>query len=181
MHSLRPVCWLAALGALALTGVPGRVAAEQALIDKGRDIAEQHCIRCHVVRDDSPFSGISSTPSFRLLVTALPNWLERFRTFYERRPHPAVVTFRGFTPLTDDQPPTRTVDLELADVDAIVAFAESLHERYDGKGNAASAGEGPDPLLEGLPGPGPGPGPGAGSAPGQAPGSGQGPATGPAW
>jgi hypothetical protein len=165
------------LGLSALPTASDGAAAQEELVEKGRAIAEQHCVRCHVVRDDSPFSGIASTPSFRLLVTALPDWRERFETFYQRRPHPAVVTFRGLTPLTDDEPPVRTVDLVLDDVEAIVAFAESLHERYDGERDAV--GTGPDPLLDGLPGPGPGPGPG--SAPGSMPSAGDGPATRPAW
>lgn len=175
------VTWIGviALGFLALSAAADSAVAQEDLVEKGRQISEQHCIRCHVVRDDSPFSGIASTPSFRLLVTALPDWRERFETFYQRRPHPAVVTFRGFTPLTNDEPPVRTVDLVLDDVEAIVAFAESLHERYDGERDAVGAGTGPDPLLDGLPGPGPGPGPG--SAPGSMPSAGDGPATRPAW
>ncbi|HEX2255791.1 MAG TPA: hypothetical protein VHG92_03650, partial [Afifellaceae bacterium] len=102
------------------------------------ELAEQHCIRCHVVRDDSPFSGIASTPSFRLLVTALPDWQERFETFYQRRPHPAVVRFRGTTPPTEDEPPSVTVNLLLDDVEAILAFAVSLHAKYRDSARGAS-------------------------------------------
>lgn len=126
------------LGLSALPALAGAAAAQEDLVEKGRNLAEQHCIRCHVVREDRPFTGIGSTPSFRLLVTALPDWQERFRTFYERRPHPAVVTFRGFTPLSEDEPPTRTVDLFLEDVKAIVAFAESLHAQYQGEAGGVS-------------------------------------------
>jgi hypothetical protein len=160
---------LSAIALSALPGLAGAAAAEEDLVEKGRDLAERHCIRCHVVREDKPFTGISSTPSFRLLVTALPDWQERFRTFYERRPHPAVVRFRGFTPLSEDEPPTQTVDLFLEDVEAIVAFAESLHEQYEREGNAGGTDQGPDPLL----GPGPGPAPGLDIGAGSGPGLGQ--------
>jgi hypothetical protein len=103
-------------------------AAPQSLVEKGKQIAETHCSRCHVVDPGRPFSGISSTPSFQLLVTALPDWKERFRTFYARRPHPAVVHFEGFDPLSDKPPTTQPVYLKLADIDAIVAFAASLKQ-----------------------------------------------------
>jgi len=150
------------ISAIALSALPvlaGAAAAEEDLVEEGRNIAEQHCIRCHVVREDRPFTGISSTPSFRLLVTAFADWQHRFQTFYERLPHPSVVRFSGFTPLSQDEPPTQTVDLLLEDVEAIVAFAGSLHEKYQGDGSAASAGQGPDPFLGPGSGPGPGPAP----------------------
>lgn len=127
---------LTALAVIALLSVPGEATAQEDLVEKGRSLAEEHCIRCHVVKEDSPFSGISSSPSFRLLVTALPDWHERFETFYQRRPHPAIVRFRGTTPPSEDEPPSPTVNLLLEDVEAIVAFAESLHQKYQGEGDA---------------------------------------------
>lgn len=161
--------WLVVPSLLALLPVLGEAAAQEELVERGRSIAEEHCIRCHVVREDNPFSGISSSPSFRLLVTALPDWHERFETFYQRRPHPAIVRFRGTTPPSQDEPPSPTVDLMLEDVEAIVAFAVSLREKYEGEGNLAGSGQGPDPLL------GPGHELGAGGGPGPAPGLGLGP------
>jgi hypothetical protein len=103
-------------------------AAAQSLADEGRKIAEQHCSRCHVIDQDNPFGGIASTPSFQLLVTAFPDWKERFETFYGRRPHPSVVRFEGVAPITEDPPTTKTVDLKLSDVDAIVAYVVRLKE-----------------------------------------------------
>jgi cytochrome c551/c552 len=114
-----------AVAALAAWACP---AGAQSLADQGKAIAEQHCSRCHVIDPDRPFTGISSTPSFQLLVTAFPDWKERFETFYSRRPHPAVVRFESVAPISPDPPTTKTVDLKLADVDAIVAFAVSLKE-----------------------------------------------------
>jgi hypothetical protein len=129
--------WLAVLALAPIAAVPGEAAAQEDLAGKGRNIAEQHCIRCHVVNEDNQFTGISSTPSFRLLVTALPDWHERFETFYQRRPHPAIVRFRGTTPPSQDEPPNPTVDLMLEDVEAIVAFAERLHQKYQAEGEGA--------------------------------------------
>lgn len=106
-------------------------ASAQSLVDEGKAIAEKHCSRCHVVDPDRPFTGIASTPSFHLLVTAFPDWKERFETFYTRRPHPSVIRFEGIAPITKEPPTTATVNLKLEDVDAIVAFATHLKEEAD--------------------------------------------------
>lgn len=128
MASLRRTAFaLLAIAALSAGGV----ASAQSLVEEGKAIAEQHCSRCHVIDPDKPFGGIASTPSFQLLVTALPDWKERFETFYGRRPHPAVVRFEGVAPLSENPPATKTVDLKLSDVDAIVAYAVSLKQAAD--------------------------------------------------
>jgi hypothetical protein len=120
------------LFAAALLGSAGTgAAAAQSLAEQGKEIAEEHCSRCHVVDPANPFTGISSTPSFQLLVTALSDWKERFQTFYARRPHPAVIRMETIAPPTEDPPTTKTVELKLSDVDAIVAFAVSLKERAE--------------------------------------------------
>ena len=111
-----------------MTALGGPAAAETAA-ERGRALAMEHCSRCHVVDDANPFSGIASTPSFKLLVTALHDWKERFQTFHTRRPHPAVVRFEGVAPPTGTLPTTRTVDLKLEDIDAIVAFATWLQQQ----------------------------------------------------
>ena len=70
--------------------------------------------------------GISSTPSFQMMVNALFDWEERFSTFLARPPHPAHVYLEGYV-APPDQPPTMVpVLLRIEDVDAIVAFARSL-------------------------------------------------------
>jgi len=115
----------AATAVMTLAG-PISGAGAQSLADRGEKLARTHCSRCHVVADGNGFSGIGSTPSFRLLVNALSDWRERFETFHARRPHPAVVRFEGVAPLSDDPPTTRTVDLKLDDIPALVAYAASL-------------------------------------------------------
>ncbi|HSG96083.1 MAG TPA: hypothetical protein VLA28_11220 [Afifellaceae bacterium] len=117
----------AAIAVIVLSG-PMNGAKAQSLTDKGEKLARLHCARCHVVADGNAFSGIGSTPSFRLLVNALDDWRERFETFHTRRPHPAIVRFEGISPLSDDPPTTRTVDLKLDDIPALVAYAASLQK-----------------------------------------------------
>lgn len=123
----RLVPWSVLGIALAVVCAPPPAAA-QSLVEQGKQIAETHCSRCHVVDPSRPFSGISSTPSFQLLVTAFPDWKERFETFYARRPHPAVMRLEGVDPLSQEPPTAQPVYLKLADIDAIVAFATSLNE-----------------------------------------------------
>lgn len=71
--------------------------------------------------------GISSTPSFMILIKALDDWRERFATFHARLPHPAHVRFEGDGPRPIDLPATtKEVILKIEDVEAIVAYAEAL-------------------------------------------------------
>ena len=130
--ALRRRTWVEAVlaGAVAVA-LPALAAEADLLAERGRQIALQHCVRCHVVDPARPFTGISSTPSFQLLVTAFDDWRERFETFHTRRPHPAVVRFAGVAPLSEGPPIVQTVDLQLADIEAIVAFAESLKQAAD--------------------------------------------------
>jgi hypothetical protein len=118
----------AATAVMTLAG-PMSGAGAQSLAEKGEKLARTHCARCHVVAEGNAFSGIGSTPSFRLLVNALRDWRERFETFHTRRPHPAVVRFEGIAPLSDDPPTTRTVDLKLDDIPALVAYAATLKKQ----------------------------------------------------
>lgn len=120
---------LAAATAIMTLAGPMSGAGAQSLAEKGGKLARLHCARCHVVADGNAFSGIGSTPSFRLLVNALSDWRKRFETFHTRRPHPAVVRFEGVAPLSEDPPTTRTVDLKLDDIPALVAYAASLKEQ----------------------------------------------------
>ncbi len=122
------VKFVAAATVIALAGSISSAGA-QSLTEKGEKLARLHCARCHVVADGNAFSGIGSTPSFRLLVNALSDWRERFETFHTRRPHPAVIRFEGVAPLSDNPPTIRTVDLKLDDIPALVAYAASLKEQ----------------------------------------------------
>ncbi len=92
----------------------------------GSEVAHEHCSRCHVVDTKNLFSGISSTPSFQLMVNGLDDWQTRFESFHTRLPHPSVVRFKG-EPIDPDIPmPTVPVELEYSDIDALVAYARTL-------------------------------------------------------
>ncbi len=122
---MRIVLLIVAVAALA--PVPG--AADEAAT--GKALAERHCSRCHVIGDFNRFGGIGSTPSFQLLVDAFDDWQERFETFQARRPHPSFVRVTGFAyPDPDVFPPNATpVEIELSDIAAIRAFAETLKKK----------------------------------------------------
>jgi cytochrome c553 len=96
-------------------------------IGEGRKVAEKTCTRCHVVGDFNPGGGISSTPSFQLLVKRRPDYKERFRTFFARRPHPAFLSIKGVGRIRPDLPPNaQPVELTEQDVVNIAAFIETL-------------------------------------------------------
>ena len=93
---------------------------------KGKQLAERHCSRCHVVDPNKPFSGISSTPSFKLLVNELSDWEERFISFYARLPHQSIVLLDGDLPDENIEALRPPVEIQLDDVDALVAYARTL-------------------------------------------------------
>ena len=96
------------------------------LIATGDEIARTHCSRCHVIDGKNLFGGISSTPSFPLMVNELKDWEERFSSFHTRLPHPSIVRFKG-EPVDPDKPVlTVPVELEYTDIEALVAFARTL-------------------------------------------------------
>ena len=101
-------------------------ASAQELSEKGRVLATTYCSRCHVVGEADRFGGISSTPSFRILVKALDDWRDRFETFHARPPHPSVIRIDGSDPISQAPPTTTQVFLKIEDVDALVAYAETF-------------------------------------------------------
>jgi cytochrome c553 len=112
---------------LLAAGAGQLVAQEKGDIGKGRKVAERTCTRCHVVGDYNPGGGISSTPSFQLLVKRRPDYKERFRTFFARRPHPAFLSIKGVGRIRPDLPPNaQPVELTEQDVLNISAFIETL-------------------------------------------------------
>ncbi len=104
---------------------PGSYAADS---EKGRDIAIKHCARCHVVGDHNPYGGIGSTPSFQLLAKR-QDYLERFQTFYERRPHPVYVHVPGIPRWTKLPSPVAEFTVNLDDIEDIIAFVETLRRK----------------------------------------------------
>ncbi len=95
--------------------------------EKGRAIAEKYCSRCHVIGRHNPMGGIGSTASFQM-IAKMPDYLERFQTFYARRPHPAFLRIPG-VPRWSKQPGYATeFTITLEQVEDIVAFAKTLEK-----------------------------------------------------
>ncbi len=98
-------------------------------IENGKSVSEQQCSRCHVVGDYNPNGGISSTPSFQLMVNALDDYEERFDTFYIRPPHPAVIVVEGIKKRDDLPFNAAPVKLTQKDVENIAAFVKTLKNK----------------------------------------------------
>lgn len=108
------------------------VHAQQGDAGKGRKIAAKHCTRCHVVGNINPTGGISSTPSFQLLVRRRPDYQDRFQTFFARRPHPAFLSLKGVGRIRPDLPPNaQPVELTEEDVKNMLAFVETLRPKNE--------------------------------------------------
>ena len=101
---------------------PAAAAGDQS---KGKELARQHCARCHVVESSKKFSGIGSTPSFMILAK-MPDWRERFETFFARPPHPVFIRLPDVERLNDLPSAAAEIELEQEDVDHLTAYAESL-------------------------------------------------------
>lgn len=95
---------------------------------KGRQIAIDHCSRCHVIPDYNRYGGIDSTPSFKIMAQ-LDDYLDRFQTFYARRPHPVVVRMQGVPPPTEDPAFIATFKITPEQIDDIVAYVKSIRAK----------------------------------------------------
>lgn len=92
---------------------------------KGRQIAVDHCSRCHVIPDHNPYGGIDSTPPFRLLARR-DDYLERFQTFYARRPHPVFVRVPDVPPPSDDPAFVATFEITPQQIEDLIAYVEEV-------------------------------------------------------
>ena len=95
--------------------------------DVGRKIATEHCSRCHVIPEFNPHGGIGSTPSFRLLAE-LEDGMERFETFFARRPHPSFVQVPDIAPPTDLPTALEPVKMSRRDIEDLIAYAKKLRD-----------------------------------------------------
>ena len=111
---------------LVVSAAPGSYAEGDS--EKGRSIAIKHCSRCHVIGDYNPYGGIGSTPSFQLLAKR-DDYLERFQTFYERRPHPVYVRVPGVPKWTDLPSHVAEFTVNVDDIENIIAFVETLRKK----------------------------------------------------
>ncbi|WP_346912783.1 hypothetical protein [uncultured Roseibium sp.] len=133
--SLRPVLALAFAGAMVICSPPA-AAAESVLTQKGLALSQLHCARCHIVSDKDRFSGISSTPSFKIMIEVLKDWEDRFQTFMARNPHPAHIRLETDDPRPENLPvTTHEVILSLDDIEAILAYVEDMAAHMGKSGN----------------------------------------------
>ena len=95
---------------------------------KGREIAIKHCARCHVIADYNPHGSIGSTASFRMM-TNLPDYVDRFQTFYLRRPHPVFTNVPEVAPLKRQTLSVTPFTVTLEDIENLTAYAISLHRK----------------------------------------------------
>ena len=124
--SSRLVLALAFAGAIVMCSSPS-AAAESVLTQKGLALSQLHCARCHIVSDKDRFSGISSTPSFKIMIEVLEDWEDRFQTFMARNPHPAHIRLETDDPRPEHLPvTTHEVILSLDDIEAIMAYVEDM-------------------------------------------------------
>ncbi len=96
--------------------------------EAGRKISETHCARCHVVGGFNPMGGIGSTPSFQLLAKR-NDWLERFETFFERRPHPVFVRVPNVARWTELPSHVKEFSVTPENIDDIIAFVKTLRPK----------------------------------------------------
>jgi mono/diheme cytochrome c family protein len=117
---------LALAGALALGAFAYVPAAAEGDPRKGRELSIKYCARCHVVGDYNRMGGIGSTPSFQLLANRRPDFVERFQTFYQRRPHPVYVRVPDVPAWTDLPSYAAEFTISVEDIEDILAFAKTL-------------------------------------------------------
>lgn len=124
--SLNLVLALAFACALVMSASPA-ASAESVLTQKGLELSKLHCARCHIVSEKDRFSGISSTPSFKIMIEVLKDWEDRFQTFMARNPHPAHIRLETDDPRPENLPvTTHEVILSLDDIEAILAYVENM-------------------------------------------------------
>lgn len=116
-----------ASGAAFVASIPEAIADSPTQVDGdaalGARLSLIHCGRCHVVGPENRMSGLGSTPSFAVL-RAMPDWSERFETFYVLNPHPSFTQIEGITaPFAPDLPsPIVPLAITPEDLEAILAF-----------------------------------------------------------
>jgi len=92
----------------------------------GQELSVSHCRRCHKVDRADKYSGIGNAPSFHAM-RSFDDWLLRFSTFYTVSPHKALISVKGSGIKKNRELITiAPIDLEMTDINDIVAFVHSL-------------------------------------------------------
>ena len=92
----------------------------------GEKISKLQCQRCHKVNRANKYSGVGNAPSFHAM-RAFDDWYIRFSTFYAANPHKALISVTGSGIEKDrDMIAIAPIDMEIEDINHIVAFVHSL-------------------------------------------------------
>ena len=95
-------------------------------LDHGRELSWNHCRRCHKVDRADKYAGIGNAPSFHAM-RGFDDWYLRFSTFYTVSPHKALISVKGSGIEKDRELITiAPIDLQMSDINDIVAFVHSL-------------------------------------------------------
>ena len=100
-------------------------------LEKGGDfekLAKKYCSRCHVIGDYNRLGGIDSTPSFPGLARR-SDFLERFQTFYQRRPHPVFVRIPGVARWSKAHPYAEPFTVTFERIDDLIAYVRTLRDK----------------------------------------------------
>ena len=97
---------------------------------KGLEIAQEHCSRCHIVSEKNRYSSIETTPSFFGL-RKMKDWHERFNEFFVRPPHPALV---NIIDVTEERSKMMTafvqeIDLTIEQIDYLISYVKGLKRK----------------------------------------------------
>ena len=97
---------------------------------KGLEIAQEHCSRCHIVSEKNRYSSIETTPSFFGL-RKMKDWHERFNEFFVRPPHPALVNIIDVTEERSKMLPAfvQEIDLTLEQIDYLISYVKGLKRK----------------------------------------------------
>jgi len=96
-------------------------------VSNGEGLALKNCGRCHVISARNKYGGIESTPSFAALKT-IPDWRDRFISFWTQPPHRAITQIKGVTtPFGPaNQPSSIRLDLSMQDIEDIRTYVETI-------------------------------------------------------
>ena len=63
------------------------------------------------------------------MMTTLPDYVDRFQTFYLRRPHPVFTNVPEVAPLKRQTLSVAPFTVTLEDIENLTAYAKSLHKK----------------------------------------------------
>ncbi len=120
----------AALILVNLTCWGGQSNAQTPNAEQGKQIAAQHCSRCHVIPGRNNM-GIGSTPSFKIMVQSKSaDWRDKFEAFFSLAPHPAFVTIQELRTERLGPAIAAPIFMSLRDIDDLMAYVDSLAAEF---------------------------------------------------